>query len=123
MNKSPKFCTGRRCYSSSSRVITFDIYKDITSEVLNNLLINQQVSITEDELTRLKGIPGVRFDLPITDQTYYSYVSFLGKPKTRGIRAGVYFFTHKAIDSKYIGSSYSLSIRFDQYFTYKQFNR
>jgi hypothetical protein len=79
-----KFCTGIRYYSTSTRQITFDNYKDITSEVLNNLLSNQEVTITEEKLTKLKNIPGVRFDLPFTDQTYSSYVSLVGKPKSRG---------------------------------------
>lgn len=74
-------------------------------------------------LTKLKNIPGVRFDLPFTDQTYFSYVSLVGKPKTRGWKAGVYIFTHKATDSKYVGSSNSLSRRLDQYFTFKHFNQ
>lgn len=123
MNKAPKFYTGRRCYSSFSRRTIFNRYEDITSEVLNNLLINQEVSITEDELTKLKSLPGVKFDLPLTDPTYSSYVNLVGKPNTRGIKAGVYIFTHKATDSKYVGSSNSLSRRLDQYFTYKHFNQ
>jgi len=70
-------------------------------------LVNQQVSITQKDLDRLKSIPGVKFDLPINDQTYLSYIGLVGKPKTRGLKAGVYIFTHKETDSKYVGSSNS----------------
>lgn len=119
----PKFSLSRRYYSSSFSHICFDNYDDITSEVLNNLLRNQQVSITEEELARLRAISGVRFDLPLNDQTYPSYVGLVGKPNTRGTKAGVYIFTHKATGSKYVGSSNSLSRRLDQYFTFKHFNQ
>lgn len=87
------------------------------------MLVNQQVSITQKDLDRLKAIPGVIFDLPINDQTSPSYTGLVGKPKTRGLKAGVYIFTHKKTGSKYVGSSNSLSRRLDQYFTFKHFNQ
>ena len=121
--KLSKFYLSKNYYSSSSRQLTFDNYQDITSGVLNNLLSSQQVSITEEELAKLKTISGVRFDLPLNDQTYPSYIGLVGKPNTRGIKAGVYIFTHKATGSKYVGSSNSLSRRLDQYFTFKHFNQ
>ena len=87
------------------------------------MLSNQQVFITEEELAKLKTISGVRFDLPLNDQTYPSYTGLVGKPNSRGTKAGVYIFTHKATGSKYVGSSNSLSRRLDQYFTFKHFNQ
>jgi hypothetical protein len=101
----------------------FDSYKDVTSEVINKLLLKQGVSITQDELDKIKKIPGVKFDLPITDQTYSSFIGLVGKPNTKQYKAGVYIFTHKKSGSQYIGSSNSLSRRLDQYFTYKHFNQ
>lgn len=109
-------------YYSSSRQITYDNYEDITSEVLNTLLANQQVSITQKDLDRLKAIPGVKFDLPFNDETFSSFTALVGKPNTRGLRAGVYIFTHKATGNKYVGSSNSLSRRLNQYFTFQHFN-
>ncbi len=47
----------------------------------------------------------------------------VGKPSTRGIKAGVYIFTHNRSGAKYVGSSNSLSRRLDQYFTFKHFNQ
>ena len=41
-----------------------------TSEVINSVLLNQNVSITQKELDNLLSLPKVNFDLPITDQTY-----------------------------------------------------
>jgi len=89
----------------------------VTSRDINEMLHNQGVSITDSELDKLKNIPGVKFDLPINDQTYPSFVGLVGRPKTRGPKAGVYIFTHLATGSKYVGSSNSLSRRLDQYFS------
>lgn len=97
-------------------------FKDITADVLNKLLKNQKVYITEAELTRLKAIPGVRFGLPLNDQTSSAFEGLVGKPQTRGIKAGAYIFTHIASGAKYVGSSNSLSRRLDQYFSFKHFN-
>jgi len=51
----------------------YDSYMDITSEVINNLLVNQGVSITSEDLEKLKNIPSVKFDLPISDKIYPSF--------------------------------------------------
>lgn len=41
-----------------------------TSEVINSVLLNQNISITQKELDELLSLPKVNFDLPVTDQTY-----------------------------------------------------
>lgn len=90
--------------------------KVITNDDINSLLVNQKVSISQKELDKLLEIKGVSFELPISDQTYPAYYSLIGRPKTRGRRVGVYIFTHIKSDSKYVGSSNSLSRRLEQYF-------
>jgi len=96
----------------------YDSYEPITSQVLNKLLINQKVSITQDELERLKAIPGVKFDLPLTDVTYQAFVGLVGTPKIKvHRRPGIYIFSHKETGRKYVGSSNSLSRRLAQYFS------
>lgn len=112
-----------RYYSTTPNKTTFKDYKAITSDVINSLVKNQKVSITEAELAILKQIPGVKFDLPLNDQTRPSFEGLVGKPKTRGVKAGIYIFTHKVTGAKYVGSSNSLSRRLDQYFTFKHFNQ
>lgn len=97
--------------------------KNITSETLNNLLINQGVTITYEELDELKNIPGVKFDLPINNDTSKALAALIGSPKTRNRKAGVYIFTHKPTGDKYVGSSNSLSRRMDQYFKFKHINQ
>lgn len=97
----------------------YDSYMDITSEVINNLLVNQGVSITTEDLDILKNIPSVKFDLPISDQIYPSFAALVGRPQTKGWKSGVYIFTHKPSKRKYVGSSNNLSRRLNQYFTFK----
>lgn len=104
---------------SSIRHKLYDNYQDITFEVINNLLVNQGVSITPEILEKINSIPSVMFDLPICDQIYPSLAALVGRPQSKGWKSGVYIFTHKPSGSKYVGSSNNLSRRLDQYFTFK----
>ncbi len=97
--------------------------RNVTKEEINKLLENQGVSISDEELEKLKSISGVKFDLPINDQTKGAYGSLIGKPTGRSWKAGLYIFTHKATGKSYVGSSNNLSRRLDQYFTFKHFNQ
>lgn len=95
----------QRFYSSYPQYQLVDNYQDITSEVINKILVNQQVSISPEELDKLKGIPGVKFDLPLNDETLRAFISLIGRSNSRVHRAGVYIFTHLSTGSKYVGSS------------------
>lgn len=77
----------RRFYSDNSN-------SRITSEVLNEVLVNQGVSITQEELNKLLNIKGVTFDLPLNSQTYSALFGLVGRPKTRKRKAGIYIFLH-----------------------------
>ena len=72
-------------------------------DVLNKILANQQVSISQEDLDKLKGIPGVKFYLPLNDETLFEFVNLVGKQRSQ--KSGVYIFTHLESGSKYIGSS------------------
>jgi hypothetical protein len=87
-----------------------------TSEVINSVLLNQNVSITQKELDNLLSLPKVNFDLPITDQTYPALLGLIGKPGSKRSKAGIYIFSHKYSNKKYVGSSNDLARRFNQYF-------
>jgi hypothetical protein len=113
INKNFRFYSNSSIKSLPPRIISNNT---ITSDDINLLLVNQQVSITQEELDKLLGIKGVTFELPLSDQTYPAYYNLIGKPKTRGRRAGVYIFTHITSGNKYVGSSNSLSRRLEQYF-------
>jgi hypothetical protein len=56
-----------------------------TSEVINSLLFNQNISIRQEELDELLEIPSVKFSikLPFNDQTYPALAALVGKPQSR----------------------------------------
>ena len=66
-----------------------------TSEVINSVLLNQNVSITQKELDNLLSLPKVNFDLPVTDQTYPALLGLIGKPGSKRSKAVIYIFSHK----------------------------
>ena len=108
-----------RSYSSYLRHPLFDNYEDITSEEINKLLANQQVSITPGELNKLKSIPGVKFDLPLNDETLPGFIGLIGRSNSRVHRSGIYMFTHITSGSQYIGSSNNLARRLFGYFRHE----
>lgn len=74
------------------------------------------MSITQKELDELLKLPSVKFDLPITDYTYPALLTLVGKSGSKRSKGGVYIFSHKYTDKKYVGSSNDLIRRFKQYF-------
>ena len=67
-------------------------------DVLNKILANQQVSISQEDLDKLKGIPGVKFYLPLNDETLFEFVNLVEKQRSQ--KSGVYIFTHLESGSK-----------------------
>lgn len=92
------------------------------SEVINSVLLNQKVAISQKELDELLSLPSVKFDLPFSppeggrDETYPSLLALIRKPRSKRSNPGVYIFTHKSTGNKYVGSSNDLARRFKQYF-------
>jgi hypothetical protein len=107
-------CNSQRFYGTYSLIQLFDSYNEITSEVINKILVNQKVFIIQEELDRLKGIPGVKFDLPLNDETSRAFIALVGRQRSQ--KSGVYIFTHKESGSKYVGSSNNLFFRLFDYF-------
>ena len=62
------------------------------SEVINSVLLNQKVSISQKELDTLLSLPSVNFDLPITDKTPPGLLGLRGKPGSRRSNSGYIFF-------------------------------
>ena len=87
-----------------------------TSSVINKLLLNQNISVTESKLEELLKVKGVELDLPISTPKYKTLLDKLaGKSKYKGF-SGVYIFIHKSTGHKYVGSSNLLRRRMDYYF-------
>ena len=90
--------------------------KPTTSLIINNLLLNKNLSFTDFKLESLLKIKGVEFDLPISKaEDKILFDKLTGKSKYKGF-SGVYVFQHKTTGYKYVGSSNLLRRRMDYYF-------
>lgn len=76
-----------------------------TNIVINNLLLNQQVSISEADFNKIINIPYVEFILPINPQNLNTFTDLVGNSKSKGLFEGVYVFTHKESGRMYVGST------------------
>ena len=90
--------------------------KSTTSSVINKVLLNQNLSVTDSKLEELLKVKGIEMDLPISTSANNKLLDQLtGKSKYKGF-SGVYIFIHKDSDQKYVGSSNLLRRRMDYYF-------
>lgn len=111
-------CNRKRLYGTCLPFQLFNSYEEITSEVINKILVNQQVYISPEELDKLKGIAGVKFDLPLNDETTRAFIALVGRQRSQ--KSGVYVFTRLESGSKYVGSSNNLAYRLFNYFRHKE---
>ena len=87
-----------------------------TSSVINRILLNQNLSVTDAKLEELLEVKGVEINIPISNPKDNKVLEELtGKSKYKGF-FGVYFFIHKNTNQKYVGSSNLLRRRMDYYF-------
>ena len=90
--------------------------KPITSSVINNILLNQNLTVTDSKLYNLLKVKGVEIDLSISTLINNKIFDDLtGKSKYKGF-FGVYIFIHKETYQKYVGSSNLLRRRMEYYF-------
>ena len=90
--------------------------KPTTSTIINKILSNQNIIVTDLKLKELLKVKGVEIDLPITTPKINKLLENLtGKSKYKGF-FGVYMFIHKNTAQKYVGSSNLLRRRMDYYF-------
>lgn len=90
--------------------------KPTTWLIINKILLNQNLSITESKLEKLLKVKGVELDLPIsTPENIKLLAELTGKSNYKGF-SGVYIFIHKNTGHKYVGSSNLLRRRMDYYF-------
>jgi len=91
-----------------------DSGKPTTHLVINNILLNQNLSNSKEKLEELLKVKGVELDLPVgDDKTLLNQLT--GNSKYKGFM-GVYIFIHKATGQKYVGSSNLLRRRMEYYF-------
>ena len=92
--------------------------KPTTSSVMNKILLNQNILVTDSKLEQLLKVKGVEIDLPISraqPENNKLLDELTGKSKYKGF-SGVYIFIHKNTGQKYVGSSNLLRRRIDYYF-------
>jgi hypothetical protein len=83
--------------------------------VINKILSNQKVSITENKFKSLLKIKGIELELPINKNNSKTFDELVGKSSYRGF-PGVYVFIHKTSNLMYVGSSNLLRRRMEYYF-------
>jgi hypothetical protein len=96
-----------------------------TSSVINKILLNQNLSVTDAKLEELLEVKGVEIEIPISNPCSAAshkggrdkqlLDELTGKSKYKGF-FGVYIFIHKKTSQKYVGSSNLLRRRMDYYF-------
>ena len=91
-----------------------------TASVINNILLNQDITVTDSKLKDLLKVEGVEFKLnspsfPVAKEDYKLFSELTGTSNYKG-HSGVYVFIHKTTGQKYVGSSNLLRRRMDYYF-------
>ena len=87
-----------------------------TATVINKILLNQDIYITDNKLEELLKVKGVEIDFPVvTPKDKKLLAELTGISKYKGF-FGVYIFEHKNTGQKYVGSSNLLRRRMDYYF-------
>lgn len=94
-----------------------------TASVINNILLNQDITVTDSKLKDLLKVEGVEFNLytsssPVAKEDYKLFSELTGTSNYKG-HSGVYMFIHKTTGQKYVGSSNLLRRRMDYYFNLK----
>lgn len=84
--------------------------------VINKVLFNQNLRVTDSKLEELLKVKGIEFDLPVSTPENHKLLDELtGKSNYKGF-SGVYIFIHRDSGKKYVGSSNLLRRRLDYYF-------
>ena len=97
-------------------MILLCIWKKLDVLVINKILLNQNILVSDSKLKQLLKVKGVEIDLPIsTVESHQLLGELTGKSKYKGF-SGVYIFIHKDSGHKYVGSSNLLRRRMDYYF-------
>jgi hypothetical protein len=114
-----RFFNSIRPLANSEESLALDFInneKSANAFIINKILLNQNLSVTDTKLEELLKVKGVELDLPIsTTKDKQLFDELTGKSPYKGF-SGVYIFIHKSTGSKYVGSSNLLRRRMDYYF-------
>jgi hypothetical protein len=89
--------------------------KPITVGVLNDILAYCNILVSEDTLKSLITMPRFVFDNLDNKETLLALKDKIGSPFGKVQQRGVYIFTHKVTNDKYVGSSSELALRLNGY--------
>ena len=114
-----RFFSSIRPLANSEESLALDCFnneKPANAFIINKILLNQNLSVTDTKLEKLLKVKGVELDLPISMTKDKQLLDELtGKSPYKGF-SGVYIFIHKSTGNKYVGSSNLLRRRMDYYF-------
>lgn len=89
--------------------------KPVTAKVINSILYNNNIKITEEILKDILNNPEYNFYNLNLNETIKSIETLIGLPSNKIQIAGVYIFIHKKTGDKYVGSSSQLAVRLNGY--------
>lgn len=89
--------------------------KPITVGGLNDILAYCNILVSEDTLKSLITMPRFVFDNLDNKETLVALKDKIGSPFGKVQQRGVYIFTHKVTNDKYVGSSSELALRLSGY--------
>jgi len=96
--------------------------EQVTVEILNKILSYCNVSLTEEQFTKLMNFPKFRIDMKDIKEANKEIKKLVGLPSSKIQVSGIYIFTHLINGSKYVGSSSQLAIRLRSYINNKNRN-
>ena len=103
-------------YLESGSIVHINSEESATHLVINKILLNQNLSVTQSKLVELLKVKGVEINLPVvTPEDKTLLAELTGKSQYKGF-FGVYIFIHKNTGKKYVGSSNLLRRRMNYYF-------
>lgn len=96
--------------------------EQVTVEIINKILSYCNITVTEEQFTKLINLPKYRIDMKDIKKASKEIIKLVGLPSSKIQVSGVYIFTHLISGSKYVGSSSQLAIRLRSYIKNKNIN-
>lgn len=89
--------------------------EQVTVEIINKILSYYNITVTEEQFTKLINLPKYRIDMKDIKEANKEIIKLVGIPSSKIQVSGVYIFTHSMSGYKYVGSSSQLAIRLRSY--------